>query len=64
VSFVPKPRCAHGKIWNRCEVCQCYAWCEDCGEIIDLDEPLHPRATITCASCVDRMISHGAEAAK
>jgi hypothetical protein len=55
--FVVKPRCLHGEIWNRCETCRCYAWCEDCGMLVDdLDEPPHPRETLTCASCVDRMI--------
>jgi hypothetical protein len=37
------------------------AWCEDCGAYVELDEPLHPRETVTCTECVDRMTHRSAE---
>jgi hypothetical protein len=52
----PDPRCLHGAVWNTCDTCACTAWCDDCGERLVLDEPLHQRESVTCESCVDRMI--------
>lgn len=50
------PRCLHGTIWNVCDTCARMTWCEDCGAKIELDKPLHPRETITCERCVDRVV--------
>ena len=57
-TLTPTPRCMHGAPWNHCETCRRFAWCEDCGALVnDLDEPLLSNETITCAACVDRMIN-------
>lgn len=50
------PRCRHEKPWKTCAACARQAWCEDCGASIELPEPPHPRETVTCEQCVDRMI--------
>jgi hypothetical protein len=59
------PRCLHGEPWKTCRACSWAAWCEDCGAKVALDEPPHPRETVTCEACVDRMIGRtvGKEAA-
>ena len=59
-SYVATPRCLHGQPWKACSACACQAWCEDCGERVELDEPPHPRETVTCMKCVDRMIGKAA----
>ena len=57
---VATPRCLHGEPWKPCSTCAHQAWCEDCFERIELDEPPHPRETVTCMKCVDRMIGKAA----
>jgi len=60
LGHVAEPRCLHGEPWKTCAACACQAWCEDCHARIELDDPPHPRETLTCNACVDRMIGKAA----
>lgn len=57
MSTTKEPRCIHGNIWSECLPCKHMAWCEDCGDWIEHDEPVRPQDTFTCSKCVDRMIA-------
>lgn len=54
----PLLRCQPDLILDQCDACARTAWCADCGQRLFLDEPLHPCESVTCESCVDRMIGN------